>query len=105
MKHIACYHAAAAADVKPEIEMSRRMTAGWQNFDEFVETVRSGHKIGAAGFDDRHNTFAEGAEFGRLVRGIAVEFLEVIESELGKDVARVREGRHPFAVPQLGVPT
>src|ERR1700733_15311725 len=64
MKHIARDHAAAAADVEPEIEMSLRMTAGRQNFDEFVEAVRSGHKIGAARFDDRHDTFAEGAEFG-----------------------------------------
>ena len=59
MKHIAGDHGAAAADVEPEIEMPGRMTASRQDFDEFVETMRSGYKIGAAGFDDRHDTFAE----------------------------------------------
>jgi hypothetical protein len=35
------------------------MTAGWQDFYEFIQNVRPGHKIGTAGFDHRHDAFAE----------------------------------------------
>ena len=55
-------------------------------------------QIGFAVFEDRHDAFAESAELRRAFLRVGIDLGEIIDVGLGKDIARIGEGRHPFAV-------
>ena len=79
VKDVARDHRAAAAGFNLKHEMPRRVARRRRNFDEFIETVRPGYQICAAGFDHRQDAFAERTEFGRRGRRIVIDILEIVE--------------------------
>ena len=87
-----------------EEHVAGRMAGRGVDLDEIIDAVRARDHVGLAVFEDRHHAFAEGAELGRAFLGVGIDLGEVVDVRLVEHVARVREGRHPFAVFLLRVP-
>ena len=96
---------ALALAFKLEKHVTGRMAGRRVDLDEIVEPIRTAaHQIGAPVLEDRDHAFAERAQFRRAFLRIGIDFREIVDVRLGKDIARVGEGRNPFPVLQLCIP-
>lgn len=82
-----------------------RVPGGWLHHHSRSQAVATGDQVGEPGFDYRLDTALEHAVIvvERLVHGAVTP--PAIELGLAQDVARIREGRDPFAASKLRVPT
>ncbi len=100
MDQVAGHHRVLAAAPKPDREMVGRVARRRHQGQVVVEPEIAADELGALGLDDRDHAVGDA-----VARRLGVLGGPIVIFDLGEQIARLGEGRHPASIVQARVPT